>query len=81
MGVGLAVVVVEDHDGGHHGARHHEHDDIEICSYTVIILGRSQMSYRSPINGVALVTGSMSPTIVLNSTMASRRLTPCGHGK
>ena len=30
--VGLAVVVVEDHDGGHHGARHHEHDAVEVGS-------------------------------------------------
>ena len=31
---------------------------------------------NAPINGVALVTGSMSPTIVLKRTMARRRLTP-----
>ena len=30
MGVRLPVVVVEDHDGGHHGARHHEHDAVEV---------------------------------------------------
>ena len=32
--------------------------------------------FRWPINGVLLVTGNMSPTIVLNSTMANKRLTP-----
>ena len=30
MGVGLSVVVVEDHDGGDHGAGHHEHDAVEV---------------------------------------------------
>ena len=24
---------VEDHDGGHHTARHHEHDAVEVGSY------------------------------------------------
>ena len=27
------VVIVEDHYGGHHGARHHEHNGIEVCSW------------------------------------------------
>ena len=33
-GVGLLVpvVVVQDHDGGDHTARHHEHDAVEVCS-------------------------------------------------
>ena len=31
---------------------------------------------KTPIKGVALVTGSMSPTIVLKRTMARSRLTP-----
>ena len=31
--VGPPVVVVEDHDGGHHGARHHEHDAVEVGPY------------------------------------------------
>ena len=30
VSVRLAVVVVEDHDGRHHAARHHEHDAVEI---------------------------------------------------
>jgi len=30
VGVRLSVVVVEDHDGGHHRARHHEHDAVKI---------------------------------------------------
>ena len=34
------------------------------------------MIYNPPIKGVALVTGSMSPTIVLKRTMASSRFTP-----
>ena len=28
----LPVVVVEDHDGGHHAAGHHEHDAVEVRS-------------------------------------------------
>ena len=28
----IPVMIVEDHDGGHHAARHHEHDAVEICS-------------------------------------------------
>ena len=32
VGVCLAVVVVEDHDGGDHAARHHEHDAVEVGS-------------------------------------------------
>ena len=30
VSVRLAVVVVEDHDGSDHAARHHEHDAVEI---------------------------------------------------
>ena len=26
----VPVVIVEDHDGGHHGAGHHEHDAVEV---------------------------------------------------
>ena len=36
MGVRLAVVVVEDHDGGDHAARHHEHDAVEVGSCHLI---------------------------------------------
>ena len=36
MGVCLAVVVVEDHDGGDHAARHHEHDAVEVGSCHLI---------------------------------------------
>ena len=32
VGVGLPVVVVQDHDGGHHTAGHHEHDAVEVGS-------------------------------------------------
>ena len=32
MHVALSVVVVEDHDGGHHAAGHHEHDAVEVSS-------------------------------------------------
>ena len=32
--------------------------------------------YKLPIRGVAFVTGSMSPTIVLNNTIASSKFTP-----
>ena len=32
MGMGLPVVVVEDHDGGDHAAGHHEHDAVEVGS-------------------------------------------------
>ena len=46
MGVGLAVVVVEDHDGGHHGARHHEHDAVEVGSYQRAVRGyRNDLRY------------------------------------
>ena len=31
--VRLPVVIVEDHDGGHHAARHHEHDAVEVGPY------------------------------------------------
>ena len=31
------MVVVEDHDGGHHGASHHEHDAVEICALKNVI--------------------------------------------
>ena len=34
----LPVVVVEDHDGGHHTAGHHEHDAVEVGSYKIIII-------------------------------------------
>ena len=37
--VGPPVVVVEDHDGGHHGARHHEHDAVEVGPYQRTIRG------------------------------------------
>jgi hypothetical protein len=30
MSVRLPVVIVENHDGGHHTARHHEHDAVEV---------------------------------------------------
>ena len=30
VGVDHPVVIVEDHDGGHNGARHHEHDAVEV---------------------------------------------------
>ena len=30
MGAGQPVVVVEDHDGAHHGAGHHDHDAGEV---------------------------------------------------
>ena len=33
VGVRLAVVVVEDHDGGHHARRHHEHYAVEVSSW------------------------------------------------
>ena len=36
VGVRLAVVVVEDHDGSDHAARHHEHDAVEICTCHLI---------------------------------------------
>ena len=39
MCVGPPVVVVEDHDGGHHGARHHEHDAVEVGPYQRTIRG------------------------------------------
>ena len=32
MSVCQSVVVVEDHDGGDDGGRHHEHDAVEISS-------------------------------------------------
>ena len=32
VGVRLAVVVVEDHDGGDDAAGHHEHDAVEVGS-------------------------------------------------
>ena len=32
------VVVVEDHDGGHHRARHHEHDCVEVSPFQVSVL-------------------------------------------
>ena len=32
VGVSLPVVVVEDHDGGHHRARYHEHNAVEVGS-------------------------------------------------
>ena len=32
VGVGLPVVVVQDHDGRHHARRHHEHDAVEISA-------------------------------------------------
>ena len=41
MGVCLAVVVVEDHDGGDHAARHHEHDAVEVGSCHLIYFNRS----------------------------------------
>ena len=34
------------------------------------------IGYKLPIRGVAFVTGSMSPTIVLNNTIASSKFTP-----
>ena len=42
MGVRLAVVVVEDEDGGDHAARHHEHDHIEVGSYQRGVVGHGQ---------------------------------------
>ena len=30
VGVGVAVVVVEDEDGQHHAARHHPLDEVEV---------------------------------------------------
>ncbi len=30
MSVRLPVVIVENHDGGDHTARHHEHDAVEV---------------------------------------------------
>ena len=33
MGVRLAVVVVEDHDGRHHTRRHHEHYAVEVSPW------------------------------------------------
>jgi hypothetical protein len=36
VSVGLPVVIVEDHDGGHHAARHHEHDAVEVGPYTPV---------------------------------------------
>ena len=30
VSVCFPVVVVEDHDGGHHTAGHHEHDAVEV---------------------------------------------------
>ena len=34
MGVCQPVVVVEDHDGGHHAGGHHEHDAVEVCTWS-----------------------------------------------
>ena len=31
VGVRVPVVVVEDQHGQHHAARHHAHDEVEIC--------------------------------------------------
>ena len=42
MGVGLAVVVVEDEDGGDHAARHHEHDHVEVGPYQGRVVGHRQ---------------------------------------
>ena len=30
VSVRLSVMIVEDHDGGHHAARNHEHDAVEV---------------------------------------------------
>ena len=60
MGVGLAVVVVEDHDGGHHGARHHEHDAVEVGPCC------SDRDYKQPsglpMSGESEVMGMISDT-------------------
>ena len=42
VGVGLAVVVVEDEDGGDHAARHHEHDHVEVGPYQGRVVGHRQ---------------------------------------
>ena len=40
------VVIVEDHDGGHHGARHHEHDAVEVGPYQRTVGGyRNNLRY------------------------------------
>ncbi len=33
MGVGQPVMVIENHDGGHYTARHHEHDAVEVGAW------------------------------------------------
>ena len=37
MGVGVAVVVVEDEDGQHHAARHHPLDEVEVGPCNVAV--------------------------------------------
>ena len=40
------MVVVEDHDGGDHGAGHHEHDAVEVGSYQRTVRGyRNDLRY------------------------------------
>ena len=38
MGVGVAVVVVEDEDGQHHAASHHPLDEVEVGPCNVAML-------------------------------------------
>ena len=50
MGVHQPVVVVEDHDGGDHGAGHHEHDAVKVgtChnSLSFIVMRLSSNTYK-----------------------------------
>ena len=46
--LGLAVVVVQDHDGGDDARRHHEHDGVEVgCCSTAVQCSRVQFTTNS----------------------------------
>ena len=70
-------MIVENHDSGDHAGSNHEHDAVEIGpEIYMIMIGQLIRSVCYPIRGVLLVTGNISPTIVLNKTIANNRLTP-----
>ena len=56
-------MVVQDHDGGHHAARHHEHDAVEVgpcCSVRDVV--DVVKAGGSPISGESEVMGMISDT-------------------
>ena len=77
---------VEDHDGGHHTASHHEHDAVEVGSYRMIIIevwnGTIWVSVSQlPIKGLSEVIGMISDTVLRNIVRDSKIVTPLEYQK